>query len=87
MKWQLGDAVVSVVVFLEQQEEGPEFESNGGRGLSVWSLYVCLGSFQVLWLFLTVQRNAVSGVRLTGNSKLPVSVNVGSNVCLFVSLR
>lgn len=79
--------MVSVVVFLEQQEEGPEFESNGGRGLSVWSLYVCLGSFQVLWLFLTVQRNAVSGVRLTGNSKLPVSVNVGSNVCLFVSLR
>lgn len=78
--------MVSVVVFLEQQEEGPEFESNGGRGLSVWSLYVCLGSFQVLWLFLTVQRNAVSGVRLTGNSKLPVSVNVGSNVCLFVSL-
>lgn len=79
--------MVSVVVFQEQQEEGLEFESNRGRGHSVWSLYVCLGSFQVLWLFPAVQRNAVTGVRLTGNSKLPVSVNVSSNVCLFVSLR
>lgn len=36
----------------------------------------CMGSLWVLWGPSTVQRNAVTGVRLTGDSKLPIDVSV-----------
>uniref|UniRef100_A0A3Q0RGW1 C2H2-type domain-containing protein n=1 Tax=Amphilophus citrinellus TaxID=61819 RepID=A0A3Q0RGW1_AMPCI len=42
----------------------------------------CVCSLQILQPPLTVQRHAVIGVRLTGDSKLPISVNVSTNGCL-----
>ncbi len=47
-------------------------------GPSVWSSpHACVGFLRVLWLPPTVQR-----VRLIGDSKLPVGVNVSVGGCL-----
>lgn len=45
-------------------------------GCEVWSLHVLLMPLRVLWLFRTAQRHAVSGLRLIGDSKLALGVNV-----------
>ena len=43
---------------------------------------VCVGSVQLLWLSSTVQKHAKLAVRLIGQSKLPVGVNVSEDGCL-----
>ena len=43
---------------------------------------VCVGSFWVLWLPPTIEKNVYWGVRLIGHSKFSVGVNVSVDGCL-----
>lgn len=75
-------------------QEGPEFDSTtclGPFGVEfTCSPRVCVGTLWVLQLPPTVQRHAVSGVRLTANSKLCIgmnpSVNGGLSLCVSPTL-
>lgn len=50
------------------------------QGLSVWTVRVGMCFFQVLQLPPTVHSHAISGVRLTDDSKLHISVNICPSV-------
>lgn len=51
-------------------------EFDPGQGLSAPSWYVGVGSVRILQLPPTVEKRAVSGVGLVGDSKLLIGVNV-----------
>lgn len=69
-----------MVSTVASQEEGPEFDSTVCPGPFyvefTCSACVCVGYLRVLRLPLTVQRYALSAVRLIGDSKLGVYLSV-----------
>ncbi|XP_039463487.1 uncharacterized protein LOC116325327 [Oreochromis aureus] len=69
----------TVVRTVASQQEGPEFHSTiRPEGFCVE--FEC--SPQVLWLPPTVQRHPLSGVRLIGNTKLPIGVSTNGFLSL-----